>query len=313
MNCFTNISSPFAFCNSMGLSRMGWLVQEQPQPSFVLKQLLSLDDNRPVDAKNILRAQREALIMEQLSSSKRIVDTYGYCGTSNLVETMPGDSMLHLVISEETTTYWLKKQRAIHKVFPWLISPPSATPFNTAQKLDLAITVAESLAEMHGFEGGVMFNTDLSLMQFLIGSKGEIKLNDFNAALIPGFDVEKNEYCKVKRWGWPNARYPPEQFYGNPLDEKVDIYAMGDILCAIFSGKWPTFAVSREKPTRHTCELSTSNATESRIKVLIERAWAFDSSERPSIFQVVRDLKEAMEKYVSNTGVRGRKRSPGSH
>ena len=48
------------------------------------------------------------------------------------------------------------------------------------QKLDIAIAMAESIAEIHGYEGGVIIHGDIHPYQWLSNKKGEIKLNDFS-------------------------------------------------------------------------------------------------------------------------------------
>ena len=173
-----------------GTSRMGWLVTPRRQDDigeFVLKQLIlhsqSRNNNDPPD-KHLLKNQRETLIMERLTASPRAVDIYGACGTSSLVEAMVRDIMTDV---NRWESYGLKRQ------------------LSNARKLDLAIVMAEAIADMHGFEDGLIFNTDLSLVQFLVAKDGRIKLNDFNSAFIPSWNQSQGQYCKIEREKW----YPP--------------------------------------------------------------------------------------------------------
>lgn len=52
------------------------------------------------------------------------------------------------------------------------------------QKLDIAIAMAESIAEIHGYEGGVIIHGDIHPYQWLSNAKGEIKLNDFSKSMV---------------------------------------------------------------------------------------------------------------------------------
>ena len=163
-------------------------------------------ETRDVNIKSMLRSQREALIMERLTSSPRIVNAYGHCGTSILVETMSHSALDAVIPIDEPPGLWNKMNREVRYAIPFLLRPPSRSRLTTAEKLDMAILMSESIAELHGFADGMIVNTDISLMQFLIGLDGvTIKLNDFNAALIPNYSTEEARYCKVKRWRWRNT------------------------------------------------------------------------------------------------------------
>jgi hypothetical protein len=117
--------------------------------------------------------QREAVIMEELSASPRITNIYGHCGTSVLVETLP-------------RPFRTEKMKLLSII----------------DRLDVAITLAESIADMHGFEDGMIINNDVCLLQYLYATDGSLKLNDFNLASIPDWDHERGAYCKVKHEPW---------------------------------------------------------------------------------------------------------------
>jgi hypothetical protein len=51
-----------------------------------------------------------------------------------------------------------------------------------AEKLDMALVMAESLADIHGYRGGVIAHGDVHPDQWLRSSTGQIKVNDFNNA-----------------------------------------------------------------------------------------------------------------------------------
>ena len=99
---------------------------------------------------------KEAIVMERLSASPRIVDIYGFCGTTVLAEHMSrlitGDIVWG---SEDWEGYsgWMK-QSELDKLQKHDVHPMNN--LTNDQKLDMAIVMAESIADIHGFEGGVI-------------------------------------------------------------------------------------------------------------------------------------------------------------
>lgn len=90
------------FFISHGYYRDAWLLPNSNDDTatpnadgedFVLKQMRLPEDDDDTDhspnAKSFSKIQREAVIMEQLTSSPRIVSTFGHCALSVLSETMP--------------------------------------------------------------------------------------------------------------------------------------------------------------------------------------------------------------------------------
>ena len=72
--------------------------------------------------------------------------------------------------------------------------------------LELTLLFAVLLADMHGFSGGLILCSDVSLTQYLYGSDYSkqrlVKLNDFNIASIPQWNTQESKYCKVDRPRW---------------------------------------------------------------------------------------------------------------
>jgi hypothetical protein len=54
----------------------------------------------------------------------------------------------------------------------------------SVQKLDMALIMAESLAELHGFRGGVILHGDAHPVQWLRNARGQVKLNDFSEYIL---------------------------------------------------------------------------------------------------------------------------------
>lgn len=90
---------------------------------------------------------RDALIMERLTVSPRIINIYGHCGETVLVEAIPFEVEEYIVPGDG----YIKQEDLHDKV--------DVTPLNKytiEEKLQTAIEMAESLADLHGFKDGVM-------------------------------------------------------------------------------------------------------------------------------------------------------------
>lgn len=148
-----------------------------------------------VKEKTISQVRKDALIMERLSSSPRIVDIYGYCGTSMIVEYVEMEVEERIVPG---TGYISSELQAKHD---WYDIRPR-NEFTVEAKLDIALTMAESLADLHGFKDGVIVHDDVQLCQWLRKKKtGQLKLGDFNRAGLMLWDERGGKYCKYSNGG----------------------------------------------------------------------------------------------------------------
>jgi hypothetical protein len=151
--------------------------QQKREEKFVLKHLRM---RRGFDYKRISQMHTEALLMEKFSGSPRFTNIYGYCATSLLVEIANEISErivpFHTEIQTEAGRISQTKLDALEKTRPDSIY--AFNNFTTEEKLEIAIQMAEALAEMHGFSLGVIANDDFHPDQFLITDAGNVILND---------------------------------------------------------------------------------------------------------------------------------------
>jgi serine/threonine protein kinase len=130
------------------------------------------------------------------------------------------------------------------------------------QKLDMAIDMAESIAELHGSDTGPVVSNDIKLDQWLeVGGNlrpKRIVLNDFDQAVFLAVNTttiiqrqtgtmdqnrqkqhqENYRYCKY----WSNfagGMHAPELLRGDYVDESVDIWKFGGILFQLLTGEEP--------------------------------------------------------------------------
>jgi hypothetical protein len=102
----------------------------------------------------------------------------------------------------------------------------------------------------------------------------------------------------------------PEEYRGDSIDEKIDVFSMGNNIYTLLTGLWPygypdhsySYAITRVQdgifphldPRYATGELGL---VESRLAAIMVRMWAHDPVDRPDIFEVVRYLRQVKEEY----------------
>jgi hypothetical protein len=137
--------------------------------------------------RNLFHVRQEAIIMERLTKFRNIVTSYGHCGTSVLTEALPHEVERYVVPG---TGY--KKQPDLHDELD--VDPQNA--LTAKEKLETALAMAESIAVLHGFGGGVIVHDDIQLQQWLRAADGTLQLGDFNRATILDWNDNENRYCK---------------------------------------------------------------------------------------------------------------------
>ena len=199
------LSSPsrllsFALSNRKGYYRFAYLMTPRARlsdPKFVMKVLrLATDESDTAhipNAESFRKVQHEAIIMERLTSSPLIVTSYGHCGTSIFAENMPGEVSPEMIGGEGYISQAELNQD---------LDVRPRNNLTVEQKLDMALTQAEAIAYISGFEDGVIIHGDIHPVQYLRAVDGTIKLNDFNNAEIMEWGVDANVYCKSDRGAW---------------------------------------------------------------------------------------------------------------
>lgn len=146
-------------------------------------------------------SSQDALIMERLSGSPRIVDIYGHCGSSVMVESLPHEVQEKIVAGGG----WIK-----HEDLNESDDVDIQNNYTIPEKLNLALEMAESIADLHGFKDGVIVHDDIQLCQWLRNDDGKLRLGDFNRARVLAWNEEKQEYCKYENGrGYGNVGIDP--------------------------------------------------------------------------------------------------------
>ena len=98
--------------------------------------------------------QTDAIVMERLTSSPRIIDIFGHCGTSTIVEPMQFEVISAVIPGEGRIEQ--KELDKFDDVHPM-------NNFTIEEKLQMAIDMAEAIADLHGYQGGVIVHDDVKL------------------------------------------------------------------------------------------------------------------------------------------------------
>lgn len=285
-----------SFYISHGFWRDVWVVHQRDQD---VKSILKKSRwEHKYNSEVFYMTLNDALIMERLTKSPRIVDIYGHCGYSVWVEALPYE-MEQVIVPGSG----FAKQEDLH-------DEDSLKPKNSytdEEKLNISLSMAESLADLHGFEDGLIVHDDVQLCQWLEAENGQLKLGDFNRAEFPLFNTEKQQYCKWNNGrGYGNYR-APEEFAAQNLDQKIDVWSFGNNVYGLLTGLWVFYdteddAIVHERVKGGETAFvddryrTKSFITKSLVEVM-EKCWALKPEDRIEIFDVVRLLREIQEEY----------------
>lgn len=218
------------------------------------------------NAKVLAMVQRDSIVMERLSAFSLVVDIYGHCGTSMSVQRVEHEIEDHIVPVGYIKQADLEDQEAVRP----------QNDYTTEQKLEMALSMARSLAVLHGFADGVIVHDDVQLCQWLRTKDDRLVLGDFNRAEIMSWNKTSGKYCKYNNgYAYGNVRQnnnpkegdavsvvvvvccacavanaycgfclqyrSPEEFDGRDLDEQIDIFSLGNNFYALLTGLWPFY------------------------------------------------------------------------
>ena len=268
-----------------GANNQGWAMSSSTSfpgvtDDFVLKRQVVDNTFSP---KYYERARLESLVMQRMSSSSRILDTYGYCGTS-IMNQKGWREMSSLGLEQQT--------------------------ISSKQMLQYGLGVSQALADLH--EGGIL-HTDLSASNVLIGPEMEVILHDFDQAALLTHGESSSLSCGVRMHDEKCDHYrSPEkcQFDDQVLTTKSDVYGLGGLLYFLLSGATPysfpeidDLEVVRSKIRSGTLpqyplhiELSKSKAI-TALKEIAHQCLRFEPENRPEAKEVAKLIEAVLLEY----------------
>jgi hypothetical protein len=170
-----------------------------PPPSSVDQAVLKqyrYEHTVNADAFRMIRT--EAVVMEALTAAPSIGNVYGYCATSLWTEfaheitkdIVPWIPSLQPNGRGRMAPETLRSLEERNGFQPYPLNNLTATT-----KLDLAIAMAQGLAELHGMPNGVIVHDDVHPDQWLRTDDNRIVLNDLNNAVFLPWNSDPYEYC----------------------------------------------------------------------------------------------------------------------
>ena len=270
-----------------GFWRSVWSVDPRQvmKVPVVLKMMLP---EHEITDRNFDRHRRDALVMERLTSSPYVVDTFGFCGNTVLTEYI--ETPLDYLIDD---TY--DRQDGM-------------LSRDTAQgRLALALEVAKGLQALHEMAGGPIVHADIQARQFLVTPDGSVKVNDFNRCRFMAHRNTTDEPCMFRIGSAPGKARSPEEYAKSKLDEKLDIYSTANIYYGILTGQllpWSDFSTKEMQKKSQKgvhpaiqAEFRKPGSTDEALADLTMQAYALDPKDRPS----ASDLVAAIQKLLKNT------------
>ena len=283
----------------------------QEQEKMVLKTLRFMHN---YTTPTMVEVARDALIMEKLTSSPRIMNVYGYCSTTVTTEFMQNEIQSR-VVPGSGYIQQIDLHDEMDMDMDMDVQPRNQ--WSAIQKLKIALSMAESIADLHGFHDGVIVHNDIQLCQWLQRDNGNgngndgnddtdgaVVLGDFNRASIMRWNDDQHEYCKFRTGAAFGNYRSPEEFAEKSLDEQIDVYSFGNNIYALLTGLWPFYSEDDQMAQKKILagelpfvddRYRNRSIAEGRLVQVMEECWKFDPKDRIDIFHVVERLRDALD------------------
>jgi serine/threonine protein kinase len=269
--------------------------------------LKTLREGHDFDYYQMRQVAQEAIVMEELTASPRIVDIRGHCATTILAEYLPGEITTRIVPDRETGSIKGKNRGRIPQTELDQLQENDVYPLNNftaLEKVMMALRMAESVADLHGLKSGIFVHGDVHPDQWLMDGNGALKLNDFNNGKFLDYDPGEMEYCKY-RCQFGGTYKTPEEIRGDYVDESVDTWAIGHGIYGLLTGLYPFYDFTSHPRIRQIVmdgvqpfvddRYRTRSFIEGELVKIMEDCWRFQSKNRPSIFEIVQYLRDTIQ------------------
>lgn len=152
-----------------------------------------------------------------------------------------------------------------------------------------------------------MVHGDIQTAQFLLDKDGRVLLNDFNRAEIMTWDEDgDHDYCRYTNGHGGGDWRAPEEYLDEPLNEKVDIFSLGNNFYTLLTGESPFYDTytydevekkvtdpeGKEKPFIDP-RFQNSSVAEKALANVIPRMWIYEPDDRIDAFEIIKLLREA--------------------
>ncbi len=181
------------------------------------------------------------------------------------------------------------------------------SPISLALAARIVSSAAEGLAYAHDFSDHLtdeplhLVHRDVSPDNILIGRSGAVKLVDFGIAKARG----QSHHTQAGTVKGKVAYMAPEQLRGEPLDRRVDLYALGVVLYELCTGRMPFEASSEASMVRAVLYDAAIPAARrvptlpASLQAILDRLLAKDRAAR---YPDCRALQADLEAFIQSTG-----------
>jgi Protein kinase domain len=303
-----------------GYYRDSWLITSCGEPTrengttvactgdeSVMKTLKGLDigdhEGHDFDYYQMRKVAQEAIAMEELTASPRIVDIHGHCATTILAEYLTGEITTRIVPDRKTGSKDGKNRGRISQEDLDELQQDDVYPLNNLtalEKVTMALFMAKSVADLHGLKSGVFVHGDVHPDQWLTDKNGALKLNDFNNGRFLDYNPSNLEYCKFFSI-FGGTYKSAEEFRGDYVDESVDTFAIGHGIYGLLTGLYPFYDITSHNQIRRLVKQGAKPFVDDRYRArsfiegelvnLMEECWRFEPKDRPTIFEIVKYLR----------------------
>ncbi|CAB9507100.1 STYKc [Seminavis robusta] len=296
------------FLMGSGAVRSVWLLEQTIETDVPLEQtvLKTLKIDKDFDVSNSHRHRRDALISERLTGSPHILNIYGYCGNSAIYQYAKSGTLYDAIGAKEFRDQ--KVDQEAHKKWE---------QWTSQRKLDVAYQVVSALADLHDIDhDGItsVAHDDFDITQLVSTDEGKtFQLSDFNGAPFVKWDAAKKQTCPFRPLMKGGKTRSPEEYDTNIkyVTEKIDIFALGNILYTIVEGQYPFHNLSPEESIDNVMNghqphirESTLKNKDPNIKVLLQAmnaCWVWDPRRRATAKEVQNILKTRVGNNLSHT------------
>jgi serine/threonine protein kinase len=164
----------------------------------------------------------------------------------------------------------------------------------------------EGLAFAHDFQAPTgeplgLIHRDISTDNILLSRQGSVKVVDFGIAKAAG----QSHHTQTGLIKGKVAYMPPEQLRAEPLDRRVDVYALGVVLYVLLTGRKPFDAPTDASLMQAILFEPPVPATQLRpdlpeaLQHILDRALARDREQR---YPDCRAFQDALEDFIVSTG-----------
>jgi hypothetical protein len=248
--------------------------------------LKMLQLSRDFDQESFGYHQVDAMAMERLASSRFVVNSYGFCGQSVLVEGAPQDA--RSLIKDET--------------------------IGSKQRLRIARDLARGLNHIHSIDAklganATLVHNDINVANIVNVKSQALKFNDFNLGILL-------KWNKTKPCGYPVHfrgdlwRSPEEIRSETYVNEMTDIYALGNVLFQVLTrhqpwtwlepgGRLSIQEVAEKKlaglmPTFPDKILESPKLAQQAMYFGVRACYQVDPTNRPTAFQLAKGFQQAL-------------------